>query len=442
MAIPPNTTLATAVDLGPLTADTPVTLTLDVKDGSTFYTVWYKYTAVAGDNVLNVFGFGDLTNYRPVLSVYRAGEMSYLDIVAQNRPVQLPVSAGTTYYFKCESAGTRNPANNSTLTLRIQRHLNAEAAAGSILVNDDTDGFPWAVLSSVDGHVLQFWQPGIAPNVFPAGEKLFIIHAAKRMLLSDTATGSSRLYNTDTFVLIATVPLDADDGIITGNRVETFYLGVPTTPVTIRTVSLTGVIGPTTWTLADNGLSALAVNAAGTIAYHNGQVTSTQSRIRRHDLTTDLPLSDLVADVTPGNYVANNMVMLADDTLIVGYRGVAPVAIRYDASGATLNTYPLTAYATVDRVCPDPDGASFWVWYQPGGNIDHFVRYRASDGVILTDVPNVQYENGAYQGAVTATPVDWFGHSFSCHFGILPATLAVPPGLPARRGCLPIMGVG
>jgi hypothetical protein len=56
MSVPGNIDPAHAIELGPL----PHTLTQDVNDDGTTYTVWYKYTAVAGDNVIGIFAFGDL----------------------------------------------------------------------------------------------------------------------------------------------------------------------------------------------------------------------------------------------------------------------------------------------------------------------------------------------------------------------------------------------
>src|SRR5262245_20956150 len=147
MPAPSNTSFTNATDLGTL----PASVSQNVHDSGTTYTVYYKLTAPTGAKVVSVFGFGDLTTYKPSTSVYHGAlptPPSWLNIAGgQNVPIQFPVDEGEVYYLKFTKNGT-NP-NPAQLTITAQVAPDASSFPdGAIVVNDDTVGLPLAVLSA------------------------------------------------------------------------------------------------------------------------------------------------------------------------------------------------------------------------------------------------------------------------------------------------------
>src|SRR5229473_703357 len=157
MPAPTNQTAATAIDIGTSLLP-PFTTTQNVNFGGTTYTVWYQYTAQPGDVVINVFGFGDLIAYSPVLSVFSPDSVTaYLSLSGLNVPLQFPVVVGNTYWFQFASNGGN--VATAVLTLSARRAPKNSAPIGALFINDDTTGFPAAVLSAFDGTVLRFLTP-------------------------------------------------------------------------------------------------------------------------------------------------------------------------------------------------------------------------------------------------------------------------------------------
>src|SRR4029453_2573321 len=142
MPPPPNTTPATATDLGAL----PANLTQTVHDAGTTYTVWYRFTAPAGAVVVGVWGFGDLTVYRPTLRPYigpATAPVPWLSIDALNKPCQFPVTPSTVYYLEVTpNAGNPAPA---VLTLTVEVAPTDAAQGGDRVVIADAPGHPPAL---------------------------------------------------------------------------------------------------------------------------------------------------------------------------------------------------------------------------------------------------------------------------------------------------------
>ena len=440
MPAPSNTSFATATDLGTLAGTTPIVVTQDVEDSGTVYTVWYKYTAVPGDTVIGLFPFGDLANYRPKIQIYLTdGGSPYLSILGQNRPLQFPVVAGTTYYFKIAPQGSPvvNPALATTLTLSILRHVDAYAPPGSILVNDDTPGFPAAILSATDGHILRFVLG------FPAGERLDILHAANRLIASDETNNTTKLYDTQ-FTFLCSVAYNTTEGAQANDRSGRFYLAfrggsTSLNPVVVRSIDTAGVLSGT-WTMPSNANAfnlCIAVNNAGTILYTYGVRGADVEAIRRWDLVNNVALTNLADPYTSsdGNLeVRYNLVVLADDTIVALYVLSDPARVQlrhYAANGTILADYDLGTFGVstnILRMCASLDDATtVWLWREAGDGTDRFSRIRLSDGGVVTEFDAVQFELGVSGMAETATPTARFGHSESCHFGVLPEAIGTPP---------------
>lgn len=429
MAAPTNTSAATAIDLGTL----PATVTQNVHDAGITYTVWYKYTALATERMIGLFGYGDATTYRPTTAVFTlvAGvPVAYLNIAGQNLAIQLPVTAGVTYYFSfTPNAGNPSPA---VLSIDALTAPTLPVPAGTILVPDDTGGFPAVLLSAADGTILNAVVP------FPDGETGDAL-ASGLILVEDQTAGDLKRYDADLNLLgsVAFAWVSTNPQIRTNHGSGVWYVGDRGgggSPASIRTVLSTGAFGPTIWTLPTAGLTGMAAANDDSILYFSGQTSSLNTQVQRWDLVANAPLTDLVADIG-GTYTVFDMLMLADNTLLVGYKQNSPRDVqlrRYSLAGALLTTYsmgsgfstqgPHLAYA-VD------DPTSFWLWTHLTGvdaGKSRFFNLRVSDGATLITFDTIEYEGGTYQPTETPTPLARFGHSFSCPFFLLRTAVATP----------------
>jgi hypothetical protein len=247
MAAPTNVTAADAIDLGGVL---PANATQQVDDAGTTYTVWYKFTApLAGGNLVGIFGVGDLSVYTPRTVVYSDEGVTKIveaGLSFTNRPVQVAVTAGGTYWIELvTNSGNPTPAN---LTLNVQQGPFETCAVGAIAVNDDTEGFPLMLISSTTSHDVRS-----AVSPFPAGEAGDILPQSGRSLWSDAWNGHLELYDPD-FTLVTQVAIDVGFGfaIRANTTLNQFYVGIPGSPVTVKTVDADGAIGGTTYTLTAN----------------------------------------------------------------------------------------------------------------------------------------------------------------------------------------------
>ena len=425
MAIPTNQTAATAL---PMSLDYSLTLPdVDLATPLNNCDVWWSYTAQAGDNVIGFFAYdvGAVASYTPVTTVWTGPTSSltqYLGIGATNVPVQLPVTPGTTYYFRVRNSSGVAPAAGTSVAVSALRGPAVTSPVGSILINDDTNEFPGAIISQTTGQPLAFIQgmaAGEAGDVLPTGE----------VLLEHVVDVDLKLYAPD-LTLQAVVPyVWTGSPRIRAHQSGKWYVGMagagfgPNANVT--TVLADGSFGPTTWDLGGVGLVGLAANAAETILYYAGIGGSTNVPIKRWDLVNDVGLSDLVAGIA--TYTNGDIIVLADDTIIAIYYvspGTACQVLHYSAAGATLHTYTFGAIGgntyppRLATALDDP--ASFWIYFQDPTNdqIAYVQNVRISDGVILSSLTPSLYSAGTYLGVPTASP-DRFGVSPSCPFMIL-----------------------
>lgn len=433
MAAPVNTAATTALELGPL----PNTLLQTVDDAGTTYTVWYKFTsAITG--MVGIFAFGDLTTYRPFTLIYTGPDTSpvqYIVAETKNRAVQFPVVAGTTYYIRVRKDGDVSPSN---LTISGEYFAPASSVpTGSIAVNDDTAGFPLALLSSTDASELQFRQS------FPAGEEGDIL-ADGTLLVEDIAGKLSDIITVGLYDQhlnsIVSIPFTSTNGwqqsYISSNKVDKFYVGWDSDfdhfagEPSFSTIDTDGTRSAFTM-LGGSGLTGLAPNNAETILYYSGRDGAGNRPIKRWDLIGATGLSNLVANLA--GYTPAGIIVLADDTLVVVYQDVSGDTLvkHYNSSGSTLHTW--TFGDTGDpRLAHAIDDSTFWLWIKTnvagintGASI--FKNIQGSDGTELVSITGHIVKAGAYVGAETASP-ERFSHSQSCPFWIMRGTVVVPGG--------------
>ncbi len=439
--MPPPTNIdgLTAIDLGSL----PASVTQDVRDSGTNYTVWYKYTTSATEVTIGVFGFGALSpGYRPTIHVFdgpAAAPTVYphdgSQIVATNVPVQIPVTPLTTYFFEFVSS-TGNTPTTAILTLTAYTAPTTSFSLGDIFINDDTRHLPAIILNGSTGAPKKFINP------FPAGEGGDVLTSGV-ILVDDNSAANLQLYNADltlnttitTFVWVGT-----DCRIRTCNGANKFYVGsegAGATHALANTISSTGVLGSTIGPFAAAGLTAIAAKNDESILYY---VQTVGGAVKRWNIPGNIATTDLVAGIA--SYAVFDILYLDDDTIIVGYYKSSATrdlkVIQYDTSGSVLNTYnfgstndngPRLSYA-IDN----PN--SFWIWTHVA-SVSTLTNIKCSDGSTITTFSLTEYEGGAYQGAQTATPLNNFGPSFSCPFFILRVSEAVPGSITVIKATNP-----
>lgn len=423
MPAPANTTAGTAIIIAAL----PYATTQDVNDGGTTHTVWYGITPDR-DGLINISALGDLSTYKPTLEVFSPdGVTSHVTAPSTNKPLQFYGEAGVPYLFKIlSSTGNVSPA---ILTLTAERLAETFVPAGSIAVNDDTNGFPLVILSASDALPLATVYP------FPAGEQGDILDDGT-VAVEDISGVGSDAWKVGLFdrklAAITTNTFASGDGwqrtYITSNRVDTFYLGynadydhfggVPS----FRTLSKLGVAGSFIQ-LEGTGLLGLAPSNDETKLYYSARITSTNKPIKVWDLINNLPLSDLVVHLA--NYTPQTILVLADGSLIVLYVDIAldTIVKHYSAAGATLHTHNYGSSAD-PRLASSIDQTTYWIWLKPtvtpGGATTGESQFKnvAADGTVISAVSASFYEKGVYGPVSTLTPTAPFGHSESCPFWI------------------------
>lgn len=419
MPVPTNITPETALVIPSL----PYSVTLDAFEVPS-ESLWFRYNKVVGGNTVLVMAAPDplvTGTYVPRIDAYYADEngdlQPYLNILSINKPITTPIDSQIiiSYYWEVQQVGG---AFTEQLAFQAIPGPVAAAPAGSFVINDDTEGFPIAIVSSDSGAVLQSFP-------FPAGERAAVL-ASGVSAWHDQQNKRFGVYS-PVFAHIATT-VWADAVFATAYEAPmsataaTFFLGSRGEGgqnARVTTMDAAGALGATTWDLGSVGLRAIAPSLDATILYYIQDTT--EAAIKRWDLVNDVALSDLAAGVA--SYTnGKDLLVMADGSIVAAYTAVvSPFVRRYSAAGATLNTYALANYP--NRLAHAGDGTSFWVWTFPSAGVSRFTQYRASDGVVLATVDGPNATGGIWNGTNPLTPTE--AHSTSCPFTLLP-----PPGLP------------
>lgn len=428
MPAPTNISALTALDFGPL----PASISQNVHDAGTTYTVWYKYTAQPGEIVIGVFGWGGGGSYEPMVVVYTgpaAAPVEYLTgFYGYNVPIQVPVTPGETYYFEFQtSSPSVTPA---VLAIEVERAPAQPFQPGDILITDFTEGYPTAVVDKDSGAVKAFL-PIVATDfgdITPAG-----IVAVQ----NGPDPTKLELYDAHLAHLISVAGVFGGGSPSWLNNLRrqaggtTFWAGTSqaATNATVRTISDAGVIGGTTWVLGTNSrsLKGLATNPAATVAYY---YQAANSAVHRWDLALDIAMADLVADVAGYGSQKDGICVLADGTILVSYIDQSnprnDEVRAYDDAGTLLNTHTLPTGSSLDRCATATDDpTSFWVWSFPNSSTARFERLRTTDFVVLETLDVTLFNQGVSEETPNPDP-ERFGVSNSCPLIVLRTASAAP----------------
>lgn len=440
----PNVTVETAIEIAP-DADPVVQ---DMVDGGYTYEGWYKRTAQAGEQFLSVRGFGDLTTYQPLTQIYLAGGVAHVtatDESRRNKPVGFNTVPGTTYFFRFSpNSGNPDPAS---LTVEVQTPPSAAAPSGSLLILDDTFGYPAVLLDATTGAVLKIVSPFAASEagaILPSGVSLFVDDDEVT-----TGVATVKLYD-PALNLLASLPLDVRaQGPVTSNGVDKFFISnvynAGLDNGSIHVVTANGVhlgkIAKVTGASSPRVLLGMAVSLDESILYYSRYHLMDGMEvgpIKQWDLVNDVALSDFAASIS--NYkICREILRLADGTILASYNHISDpdsFVIRYDTDGSVLNTYPLETEIRVSdeiRLAHDPDDPlSFWVWTKTGTDpgLSKFRRILVADGSdVITPIEVPFFSQGLPAGPVTEE-MAFFGHSFSCPFVVMRSAAVGESGVP------------
>ena len=388
MPAPTNISFVTAIELGPL----PNSITQNVNDSGTTYTVYYKYTT-AVDGVFEFFAFGDLIAYTVSLFIYEDSDLvnPYLGFGfddVRNAAVVVPMSAGHVYYFKCVSyGGNVSPA---VLIIDGDDTPDGDLSSGNLFIQDDADGYPGTATYLTTGSVIKYINP------FPAGEIGTAIPGFVAVI--DDTDDLVKIYSVDTtgFTFVTSVnPFPGEDlatqgkGAIGSNHTDKFYVGCANVGggaghTQVKSISTAGVVLQT-WTLPGTLLYVMDVAQDSGILYYSENAIATA--IKRYDLVNDIALANLYAGLAL--HTTSDIKTLSDGTILVCFvRAGNTEVIHFSAAGATLNTYPFGNAnsgfeARMDVYIDDPISFIIWIHALPNNRFDHI---QISDGTTISSI--------------------------------------------------------
>ncbi len=442
---PTNISFLTATDIGTLTGYTPYTVTEDAWDGGGSVTqpLYFSYLPVTGDDMLEVYGYGNGTTYLPALRIYTGPASAPVQLdnnhAAISRPDQQDivtfVAAGQRVFF--EFAKTGGNVNPSPLTVRIARGQKQTIINHDLYINDSSPGYPGIVMNPTTAIPKRY-----SLN-YPAGEGQETLQNGVIAVIDAFTAKGPVLYNvaSDGFTVRNTPTMpDANyiDGLST-NQIDTFWstkqfggghsFAVP--------ITQDGVVG-TPLDLGSANIDDAVPQADNSAVYAiNGSVV--QKITNPGGVVTTFTTVDATFSF------GNNLLMMTDDTLLVPYQKSAATAYirRFNLAGVEQagSPYSLTGVVgiTLERIFADPaDPSFFWIWWQTS-ILNHFQKYTVSDGSIAVDISRTKFVEGVSQTATVSADTVYSGADFSCvpiilRVGTMSATY---PTRRLRQGLLP-----
>jgi hypothetical protein len=392
---------------------------------------WYRVVVTPGQTSLGFFAWGTAPDFGAEVLLFdgSGGPGALVDMPTANnswtgsndrRPIQFTVVGVSEVFVKVI------PNDDGVLHVSVVAGPEEGSAPGDILINDDSVGFPMAVLDPTDGHVKQLVHPIVAGE---AGDSL----ATGLVVFHDFDTDHIAVYDSADWSLVADLtPANVGDRILRTNRsLDRVYVlshGGPGV-ITIQWIDNTGALDATVRTGSRTGtVRGLATSPDGTLAYY----AQGGGAIRVLDLVADVQLSDLVA--APGDATLSwDMLGRSNgDLLIVRYRlGITGVKVhRYSNAGVELEIHDFgdvwigPGGGTPPRLAYDPTAPddAYWIMLHneaPLAGWTTLYKVATIGGAWLTTIVRPEYELGVWEPAETLTPAERFGNSFSCPLVLL-----------------------
>lgn len=432
MSTPTNTTAATAIVITSL----PYNFTNDLAGLTPPFTLWWKYTAVAGDVMLGLVAYQQSgLDFFPEITFWSgpsAASLTQIDstnyTVDYDTPCQFPVQVGVDYWIKIED--NSGSLVTGVLVFDVEpTPTSTTIVAGSLFINDDTESLDIAgafggiyacILSQTNGDVIAMARTTV-------GEEGAILSTGQIMLQNDDAVSeSAKLYIYDAaFNEVTTIALSSSE-VCLNSLTTTFYRTERSgSDAILKTYDLNGTLGITK-TITGFRPQAIAVKQDGTILYCSGTAAATD--IKKFTISTSV-LTVLSAGLATHFILRQGLCVLSDDTIVAGWTNTSDIVIKlYNAAGSVIATYSDTPPGTMTdgpRVTPaldDPN--SFWIWSSgivSGVRKSKFTKMKASDGSVLLTFTVDVFESGqGPQGNGNDAPSTNFGNSKSCPFLVIP----------------------
>lgn len=450
MPAPTNISFVTATDIGSL----PASITQNVNDSGTTYTVYYKET-VAADGNRAVLAFGDLTTYIAEIHIFEDSDLvnDWLGLTTtpvNNLPILYPVRAGHVYYYKIISnGGNVTPA---ILHLSVQGDMTNSPSNDDLLIINDLTGtingtsnelpLPAVITAHTSGVVnktLYGVQPSEMAVMLPNGFLGILYDIDDKLHIWDTSTW------TETSVVDVWPGKNIGTqgtGCLGCNHSDSFYVGCNTggsgSKVAFKVVSYLGVIGGTTYDTGVTTVNLAACDVAqdNSILYY-GAYNGSTFPIKRWNIPGNSTLADLVAGQANPYAIEDIKCMANGNILTLWYKSAQTLVIDYTSAGAASHTIDLTnanlgITPRFDLASDEPN--SFWIMLHNADVDDNQINiYRnvlISDGSTISEVSTIQFEGciALYDSsAITASPIR-YGPSFSCPLvvmrGVAPSNVA------------------
>lgn len=407
VSIPPtNTTPETAYVLN---GHLPLDATVDITGLANPQKIWFRY------NISSVYDFA--------WSAYASGlflepGLGYLPQVEFrfNDPLSAPFqdsnsSNGAVEAFIEESIGVAKTGTlyisfhngysgytaPAPITVYIKVSANAALPAGSILVNNDIADHPMSLLSPT-GEPTQV-------RSFPASECAAILENGISLWTDNGDQTQYHLYDED-LVLITDITWDhgdSDFSPVSSDRQHTFYIATRfLTPGKITTISDTGVLGSTEWTITnltytyvnfnhiapsfiDDDIIFVSVSFNPYVAGYYGIAKFHKSTGVIDSIFVDSDDPDYNWD---GFYGSEFLVLPNDSSLLMfrSYDETGSKVKLFNSSGVLVREFNIFD-ADINHIAYHADTYdSFWVWsFKYADFSSNFVHFRISDGVELAN---------------------------------------------------------
>jgi len=443
---PANVAFASALDLG---AALPIDNTqTDINDAGLNFTVFYKFTCPVGLKMVWAWATSDqVSGYMPKTVPYDQAQVEILqestDAPLPNNPIQFPVTPGQVHYIQVVTNANSVGPEHVDLQLRAAPDTTL-IPNGAIVVNGDIINQPCGIFSGTANYETVKWIKSIAfgegGDITPAGLVLFENrNAADKFIALYSGDALTELGRDSTMLAFSWIRYNRTTGkfwimVLENAGFAKLYRLPPVVPLVKTLVA--------TLTGAGNG-RGISTNNAETIAYYYDNYSINGRPVRRWNLTTDVAMSDLAAG--PGGLFSFlDSLVLEDDTILVGWsNGVTPSGtvrvVHYSTAGAILNTYDFTSfeegnYGTARLAYAIDSPTHFWVKLRETDGVIAtgdalFKKVRVLDGVVITTVNHLEYNERNYIGPAAASYRGQTGIWNSCPFVVYPVGTTSPSGL-------------
>ena len=445
----------------PHTNDTPATATvlpqgtpISQNDVLGAEEAWHRVVVTTGQTSLGVFAWGTAPDFGAEVSLFdgSGGPGALVEMPTDNNPW---VASGDRLPLQATVVGVSEvfvkviPDAAGVLHISVEPGPEEGTAAGDIVINDDSAGFPLAVLDPLDGHTKQLVHPVVAGE---AGDSLL----SGLVGFYDFAEGGVWIYDwAAAWAVVATLFPEGDHvELIRANRQldRLYVLSVDTGPVVkIQYIDNAGALDATVTTAAlptgSESVTGFATSPGADVAY----LARSGEAIHVVSIPAGGAEPTLVAAPGDGTLSWDILVLTSGDLLVTRYSSDGVKVHRYAANGVELQVYdfgaawafpgggspPRTAY---DPFAPD---SYFWIFLHNDDPVGWSTFYKVAidTGAIVRTLtsPDTRSASGSPPRRPTRAPgsaIRSRARSCSCPARATAARAAAAP-TPARSARSP-----